>query len=51
MSWLDILQLAMVLMQQAMAAFAAGHKKEAPANLSLSQKQVETVKTIVEDHA
>jgi hypothetical protein len=50
MSWLQILQLAMTLMQQAMAAFAMGHKKEDEAKVALAPHQVEVVKAIVEEH-
>ena len=48
MSWLDILQLVTTLMQQALMAFAQGHKKESPATVNLAEQHVATLQKLVE---
>lgn len=46
MNWLDILQLSTALLTQALAAFAAGQRKEAPATVALDPAHAATVQTL-----
>ncbi len=51
MSWLQILQLATTLLSQALAAFAAGQTKEAPALVNLRHVDAQVVHELSRQHA
>jgi hypothetical protein len=48
MKWLDVLQLSFALLQQALAAFAQGQRKEAPAQVSLEPEHQETLLGLIQ---
>jgi hypothetical protein len=50
MNWLQILQLSTALLSQALAAFAAGHTKEADASVQLPPEHAAVVRTLAAQH-
>ncbi len=50
MTWLQILQLAAVLLGQAMQAFAAGYRKEAVATVQLPEEHAACVRALAAQH-
>ena len=48
MTWLQILQLALTLLTQALAAFARGEKKEAPAQVRLAPEHEGCVQALAQ---